>query len=178
VDFNINRLVKILMSVACIIICSHLSFVVPISETGIPITGQTLAISLVIFFLGFNDSILAISIYLFLGVAGFPVFADGASGMQHLVGKSGGYLYGFLITAFLMNKFHLELKKSGLTNRLMFFALITMYILLFGMVHLGFHIGFEKAFVYGVKPFLLGGMIKVVLAFVVSLLVDRIYARA
>jgi biotin transport system substrate-specific component len=41
----------------------------------------------------------SIGLYLLAGVAGAPVFSNGASGLGYLLGPTGGYLVGFLLGA-------------------------------------------------------------------------------
>ncbi|MEO8030057.1 MAG: biotin transporter BioY [Gemmatimonadota bacterium] len=44
-------------------------------------------------------------LYLLLGVFGAPVFAGGASGLGHLFGPTGGYLFSFPIAAAIVGRF-------------------------------------------------------------------------
>ena len=53
---------------------------------GIPITGQSLAVLVVGFVLGRKLGLLVIAIYLIAGLAGLPVFAKGASGIDTVLG--------------------------------------------------------------------------------------------
>lgn len=44
---------------------------------------------------------LSVILYLVIGAMGFPVFAGGKSGLAHLVGPTGGYLFGFVASAWI-----------------------------------------------------------------------------
>jgi biotin transport system substrate-specific component len=66
----------------------------------IPITGQTFAVLLVGSVLGPVRGALSMVLYLVLGVAGLPVFADGNSGSL-LADSSGGFIVGFVFAAAL-----------------------------------------------------------------------------
>jgi biotin transport system substrate-specific component len=65
----------------------------------VPFTGQTFGVLAVGAALGFRRGALAILLYLAIGALGFGVFAQGASGINQIVGRTGGYLIGFLVAA-------------------------------------------------------------------------------
>jgi len=67
--------------------------------TGVPITLQTLAVILAGLVLGPRRGALAVLLYLGVGVAGVPVFAEGTSGLAVLAGVTGGYLVAFPLAA-------------------------------------------------------------------------------
>lgn len=67
-----------------------------IPMTPVPMTGQTLAVGLVGATLGLRRGTLSMLLYVALGFV-LPVYADGASGVHHLWGSSGGYIVGFVL---------------------------------------------------------------------------------
>lgn len=64
----------------------------------VPITMQTFAVLLVGTVLGPLRGSLSLALYLVLGVAGLPIFADGESGSLFAL-TSGGYVVGFVLAA-------------------------------------------------------------------------------
>lgn len=78
----------------------------------VPITGQTLAIGLAATILGARYGTLSILLYLALGAVGVPVFAEMKSGVSVLFGPTGGYLVGFIPTAFIIGWY---LEKTSFT---------------------------------------------------------------
>ena len=64
----------------------------------VPITLQTVAVYGSGLFLGWRNGLLAMLLYLVLGLF-LPLYAGGASGIAHLAGASGGYLIGFAAAA-------------------------------------------------------------------------------
>ena len=66
---------------------------------GIPVTLQTLAVCLTAALLGWRRAVFAIVAYLALGGIGVPVFAGFTGGVGKLLSPTGGYLFGFLLTA-------------------------------------------------------------------------------
>jgi len=68
--------------------------------TPVPVTGQTFAVLLAGALLGSRFGALALLFYLLEGAGGLPVFAGASAGAWHLVGPTGGYLFGFVLAAF------------------------------------------------------------------------------
>jgi biotin transport system substrate-specific component len=88
-------------------------FRVRLATTPVPITGQTFAVLLVGGALGLRRGVLAVALYLALGLV-LPFYAQGASGLDtyvaraadgHLVfGATAGYLLGFLLAALIIGR--------------------------------------------------------------------------
>src|SRR5699024_11491248 len=68
----------------------------------VPITGQTLAIGLAATILGARYGTYSTILYLIIGAIGVPVFAQMSSGMGILFGPTGGFIVGFIPTAFFI----------------------------------------------------------------------------
>lgn len=64
----------------------------------VPLTLQTLAFYSAGLYLGARNGALSMALYLALGLV-LPVFAGGASGVEHLLGPTGGYLFGAPLAA-------------------------------------------------------------------------------
>lgn len=82
---------------ALIALCAWISI-----PTAVPFTLQTFAIFLALAVLGGKLGTLAVGVYLLLGAVGLPVFAGFKGGLGALLGTTGGYLLGFLLTALVM----------------------------------------------------------------------------
>ncbi|MDE4084587.1 biotin transporter BioY [Planococcus maritimus] len=131
----------------------------------VPITGQTLAIGLAATILGARYGTLSILVYLAIGAAGIPVFAQLSGGLGSLFGPTGGYLFGFIPTAFVIGYY---LEKTGFTLMNAVIAnILGMFVALgFGTVWLKVfaELSWTGAFMGGFAPFILVGVIKAVLA--------------
>ena len=68
---------------------------------GSMITLQTFGICITLLLLGGKYGCISISAYLLLGAAGLPVFAGFRGGMGVLLGPTGGYIWGFGISALI-----------------------------------------------------------------------------
>jgi biotin transport system substrate-specific component len=65
----------------------------------VPLTGQTFAVLLVGSSLGLVRGTASLGLYLLLGIAGAPIYADGRSGWNVITGPTGGYIVGFVLAA-------------------------------------------------------------------------------
>jgi len=78
-------------------LAAQIAFIVP--WTPVPYTLQTGAVLLVGTALGTARGTLAMLLYVLVGTAGLPVFAQASGGSEHLIGATGGYLIGFIVAA-------------------------------------------------------------------------------
>lgn len=92
-----------LVAVFAGLICAFtLAPAVPVGPVMVPITLQTLAVGLTAMILGPWRGFAATALYLVVGFAGLPVFAQGASGIGVLAKASAGYLLAFPLAALLI----------------------------------------------------------------------------
>ena len=78
---------------------------IPLPHTPVPITLQTLVVTVSALAIGSRLSSLSMAIYLLLGLVGYPVFS-GAEGGAHIVfGATGGYLLGFVVAPWVVTRF-------------------------------------------------------------------------
>ncbi len=83
--------------VAFISVCSQIAIVLP---SGLPLTLQTLAITVCGFLLGAKWGCIAVLVYIFSGLLGIPVFSSFGSGFHYVIGPTGGFILGFLPLCF------------------------------------------------------------------------------
>ncbi|HIT89258.1 MAG TPA: biotin transporter BioY [Candidatus Merdenecus merdavium] len=79
---------------ALLAILSQIMITIP--GLGVPLTLQTFSVALTGRILGWKKGSLSILIYILIGLIGIPVFAGFGAGPQTLLGKSGGFIIGFL----------------------------------------------------------------------------------
>lgn len=151
-------------------VMSYVTIPLPI----IPITGQTLAVMLTGCVLKPWQSALSILIFLLLGAIGIPVFSGGAAGIGIIVGKTGGYLIGFLLGAPLI--YFLKGKKNNIPLLLLASVIGGMLVpYTFGVPWLSYITGMslQKALLLGALPFIPGDLIKAFIAATVSYRLNR-----
>ena len=159
-----------LMQVALVLagtIVLTLSAKVTVPMWPVQVSLQTLAVLLVGATLGQRLGTVTVLAYLVQGAAGFPVFqgtpAQGI-GIAYMAGPTGGYLVGFVVMAALAgwaadrgwrrNPF--KMGAAMLTGEVIMLG--------FGAAWLGVLFGAERAIALGVGPFLVGDLVKLVMA--------------
>jgi biotin transport system substrate-specific component len=130
----------------------------------VPITGQTFAVTLTGALLGSRLGAAALIVYLVEGVSGLPFFAGGGSGLQTLLGPTGGYLVSFPAAAFITGAFAEHGWDKRFSSAAAAMAVGSVVILLAGWAWLAQFMPVMVAYNAGVKPFILGDIIKIVLA--------------
>ncbi|MGV3553406.1 biotin transporter BioY [Rhizobium sp.] len=148
----------------------------------VPMTMQPLVVVALGLALGARRGTLAVLVYLAQGAAGLPVFAgtpEKGIGLAYMAGPTGGFLAGFVLTAFAAGwlaerGWDRSLWKAGLAS---IFALALMY--LPGLLWLGTIIGFNgKLLAAGLYPFIPADLLKAAIAAVlVPTLIRPIKAR-
>jgi len=140
----------------------------------VPVTGQTLAIPLLVALLGRNGATLAILTYLVEGALGLPVFAAGA-----LMSATGGYLLSFPVAAFAIGLlFERGLDRNYLTRLIAIFAGTSLVFAggVFWLVAV-FHLSPQNAVAAGVLPFMIGDGLKCAIAAGLAPMWPKIAAR-
>ena len=82
---------------AILALCAWLS--IPMGD--LVITLQTFGIFLTLGLLGGKRGSITICVYLLLGAVGAPVFSGFRGGLGALLGTTGGYIFGFMLTALI-----------------------------------------------------------------------------
>ena len=138
-----------------------LSAKISIPVGPVPITGQTLAIPLLVALLGRNGATFALLAYLLEGAAGLPVFAAGA-----LLSATGGYLLAFPVAAFTIGWLFERGFDRTYGRRLAAIFAGTALVFVGGAAWLigVFHLAPATAIAVGVSPFIVGDLIKCALA--------------
>ena len=148
-----------------------LSAKVKIPFYPVPITMQSFVVLALGLTYGSRLGAVTILLYLAAGVLGLPVFAgtpEKGIGLAYMMGPTGGYLLGFVVAA-AATGYLAERgwdRKISLTFAAMLIGNIVIY--LPGLIWLGNIVGWDKPVLqWGLTPFLLGDLAKIVLAMIV-----------
>ena len=161
---TIRNMIYISLMAVVITLCSWLS--VP---TVIPFMMQTFAVFCALLLLGGRRGFFSVLLYILLAACGLPVLSGFRGGIGALLGPTGGYILGFLLSAALY--WLLERKVRSLI--LLILGLLVCY--LFGTLWFvyvyssgGKEIGFGAAMALCVLPYIIPDAIKLLLAFVLT----------
>lgn len=145
-----------------------LSAKVQIPFYPVSMTMQTLVVLAIGFAYGWKLGALTMLLYLAQGAAGLPVFAgtpEKGIGIAYMLGVTGGYLAGFVLAAAVCG----WLAERGWDRRasttLLAMLVGNLIIYACGLLWLGSLLGWDKPILqWGLYPFLLGDLVKVILA--------------
>ena len=128
----------------------------------VPMTMQTFVVLFLGMSFGYKVGLATVSLYLFEGIIGLPVFSNSPEkgvGLVYFTGPTMGYLIGFLFATFLAGYFNF--KKNILVNFVKLLVSVSV-IYIFGIFWLGNLIGWDKPIIQlGVTPFLLAELFKI-----------------
>jgi biotin transport system substrate-specific component len=168
-----RHLLMIGAGVILIAACAQIYIVLPF--TPVPISGQTFGVLFAAALLGFRRSLITVALYLLIGIAGAPIFAEGTSGLARIasyqagvlaLAPTGGYLLGFLLAGGLVGR----LAELGWDRRFsgsiaaMLAGNLVIYLVGVPWLMAAVSVGLGRALELGLYPFLVGDAIKLGLA--------------
>ncbi len=160
-----RHLALILIGTALIALCARIVILIP--GNPVPFTGQTFGVLLSAGALGFRRGLAASVLYVLIGVAGLPVFAEGKHGLAILLGPSGGYLVGFVLASGIVGR----LAELGWDRTIvggigaMLLGSVAIYAVGVPWLAFAFYSGdLTQGFAKGLVPFLMWDALKLTLA--------------
>lgn len=154
---------------------------IPLGFTPVPITGQTFAVLLAGGALGANRGALSQLLYVVLGAIGLPFYAEGG---KYIVSEGAliatfGYLFGFVAAAYVVGAMAERKQDRHILSAIPAFVAGSIVIYIFGASFLAYSLDIPllpptvegswdfsapNAFTFGVAPYLVGDLLKAVIA--------------
>ena len=167
-----SQIIKLLLVIFLGSLVLAVSSKIKIPFYPIPMTMQTLVVLMIGVIFGWKLGLATVTLYLFEGIIGLPVFSgtpEKGLGLIYFTGPTMGYLIGFLVAVFFSGFFDYN---KNLFKNFIKLSFATSFIYLFGIIWLGTIIGWDKPiFKLGVQPFLLAEIFKITL---ITLLVTKL----
>ena len=164
-SFKQTKLIKYLFIALLGSILLAISSKIKIPFYPVPMTMQTFVVLIIGVAFGWKLGLATISLYLFEGILGLPVFSgtpEKGIGIVYFTGPTMGYLVGFIIAVYFAGKFNYD---SSLFKTFFKLTFAVSFIYLLGILWLGNLIGWDKPiFKLGVQPFLLAELFKILIA--------------
>ena len=158
--------ISIVLGSLLIAVLAQVAFRLPF--TPVPVTGQTLGVLLVGGSLGARRGVAAVLLYLAEGAIGLPFFAAGAHGVDLLSfsAATGGYLWGFALAALAVGFLSERGWDRSIRSSIGAMLLGEIVIYACGVSWLGhaLSVGSQKALQLGLYPFVLGDVVKLLVA--------------
>lgn len=152
---------------AIIALCAWITVPIP----GIPFTMQVFGVFASLAVLGAKKGLISIIVYILLGAVGVPVFSGFNGGIGVLLGATGGYIIGFMVSAGAYLLLTQIIKNESRTAMFLKMACSHVFCYLFGSVwYLIFytkntgHIGFFSVLMACVIPYIIPDLAKIALA--------------
>ena len=163
-EFKQSKIIKSVFVALIGTVLLAISSKIKIPFYPVPMTMQTLVILILGVTLGWKLGLATVSLYLFEGIIGLPVFSSSPEkgvGLIYFTGPTMGYLIGFLFTVYFSGRFEF---KGNLFKKFLQLVFSISFIYIFGILWLGVLIGWEKPlFQLGVQPFLFAELFKVLI---------------
>ncbi len=93
---SVRTIAAVSAMTALICICAMITI-----PSAVPFTLQTFGVCCAVLLIGGRDGTVSVFLYILLGALGLPVFSGFEGGITILLGPTGGYILGFLLTALL-----------------------------------------------------------------------------
>ena len=170
--FRVSKVHDItLIATATLFIAVMAQVSIPLPFTPVPLTGQTLAVLLTGASLGAWRAVASTSLYLALALTGLPVLAPQADG-SHITGTavlnmpSLGYVVGFIVAGAIVGKLaERGFSKTPVRTALaMIIGNLAIYSIGLPVLQAVTGADFATALSWGVTPFIIGDILKVVIA--------------
>jgi biotin transport system substrate-specific component len=132
----------------------------------VPVTGQTLGVLLVGASLGAARGAISMVVYMLAGIIGLPVYSDHTSGLAVLLGPTGGYIVGFVLAAAFTGWLAQRQWERRFLAGMLAFVAGSGVVFLVGLPWLKVSLGltWPQTLAAGLYPFVIGGIVKAVIA--------------
>lgn len=132
---------------------------------GVPLSLATFAVYLAGIILGKKDGTAAVTVYVLLGAVGLPVYSGFSGGLGKLLGVTGGYIFGYILCAFITGLFaHLLPSKAWLVSTGAVLGTLACYAVGTAWFIFTTGSGFAEAFALCIAPYLVGDGLKIAAA--------------
>ncbi len=140
--------------------------------TPVPLTGQTFAVLLAGGALGSQRGAASQLLYVAMGAIGLPFYSDAKGGWEVATGSTAGYLVGFIVAAYFVGWLAERGQDRQLATSISAFVAGSVIIYTLGAGWLAYDLGIPltaeigepSAIAYGVAPFVVGDILKALLA--------------
>lgn len=162
-----------IISICTALMCVLAPISIPLSG-GVPISLATFVVMVLALVLKQYKAMCVVGLYLVLGLIGLPVFGGFTSGASILFGMTGGYLFGYILLAYITGLFASKFDNKAYLFLGMVVGTIALYILgtAYFMKYTGMNLASSMAAC--VIPFIPGDIVKMVVALIISPRINKL----
>jgi biotin transport system substrate-specific component len=166
---------------ALIAVFSLISVPLPTALSPVPITLETLAVMLAGLLLGPWYGFISVALVVVLTLFGLPMLQD-KGGLGVLLGPTGGYVWAWPFAALLIGLCTVKLSRNRLVSVIQTFVATeifgSFFVYVGGVPQLAhvMHWSLQRAMVGGCYPFLIGDLLKAIVATLIAVAVRQVYS--
>jgi biotin transport system substrate-specific component len=149
------KYLQIILSVCFLTICAQIT----IPTNIIPISLITLGLTVVSFYSSKEVGLYSVISYVLLGALGAPVFSNFSS-YEKILSPSGGFILGYILAAYSIYFFRSNFNLNNVFKLFIAIFISSIFLYASGFIWLSFYVGYKKAFIIGIYPFVIPGIIK------------------
>ena len=160
----VTQISLILTGTVFLALMAQISF--PIPGSPVPFTGQTLGVLLLGTAYGASLGFSTMAFYPLMGILGAPIFASGSHGLEKIVGATGGYLVGMLISTLVLGALAGRKWDQKIKTVIPTMIIGNSIVFAFGLIWLHQYTGQSWAWTFekGLTPFIFGELLKIAIA--------------
>ena len=127
----------------------------------VPVVLSPLFVLLSGLLLGGRWGLTSMGLYLLVGSMGIPVFAGGKGGLAHFVGPTGGYLFGYVLSAWVAGFISERGRGSAIFDTIaILIGSFSIYLIGIPWLKVVANLSWPKTLMVGMVPFLIGDAVK------------------
>ena len=174
--FNVRNLTKMALCMAFCIVSGFISFPLPFTP-GL-VTALTVALTVTALVLPPKLTFIIVAAYVFICCCGLPIFPGGVGGLGRILGPTGGFYLGWPIVCFIescVKGKSIDLRRY-LIAAIVFGVPLTYVGGLISMMYV-MKVGLLEGIMMAVVPFVIGDILKGILAAFIGFRVNKMLAN-
>lgn len=164
-NIKIKDMVMIGLAASLMAVFSQIA--IPLPFSAVPVTLQVFCVVIISMILDKKCSTIALIIYTLIGAIGIPVYSNFNGGFGVLFGPLGGYIFGFIIMAFIVGFFKEKDNKVILFIGA-YFGMVAEYVVGILQLKLVLRLTLQQALVSGLYPFIVKDLVMVAIGVIVG----------
>lgn len=128
----------------------------------VPITFSSAGALVIALCYGRREAVYSIALYVLLGSLGAPIFSNYRSGVALLLGPSGGYLLGMILSTYLIATMRVKFGEDSVQKLILYSVIGNISLFCVGLAQLSLFVPSSDLLTLGLYPFILPGALKII----------------